>query len=106
MESTQLQELPNEAVTLISHIKGIVEQKKQIEAQEKDMKEQLQKVMEAYAIDKIDNDILKINYIKASTKFSVDSKQLKEDYPNIYEECLKTSNVKAHIKVEIKKGGK
>lgn len=46
-------------------------------------------------------DGLKFTYTKPYTKTSVDSKKLKEEYPEIYNKVTKTSNVKSSIKTTI-----
>lgn len=46
-------------------------------------------------------DGLKFTYTSAYTKTSVDSKKLKEEYPEIYAKVTKTSNVKSSIKTTI-----
>jgi hypothetical protein len=61
--------------------------------------------MEAYGIKKFTSDILNITYVAATKAESVDSTKLKAKYPAIAAECVKVSNRKAYIKVELK-GGK
>ena len=46
-------------------------------------------------------DGLKFTYTKPSTRTGVDSNKLKEEYPEIYAKCLKTSPVKSSIKTTI-----
>lgn len=46
-------------------------------------------------------DGLKFTYASAYTKTTVDSKKLKEEYPEIYAKVTKTSNVKSSIRTTI-----
>lgn len=46
-------------------------------------------------------DGLKFTYVSPSTRTSVDSKRLKEEYPEIYAKVIKTSNVKSSIRTSI-----
>ena len=58
--------------------------------------------MEKCNIKKFESDILNITYVAESTKTSIDSAKLKKKYPAIADECSKTSNKSAYIKVEVK----
>lgn len=100
--SNELEVFNNAAMVIIKNISNLVLQKKTIEEQEKQMKEKLQEAMEKYGIKKFDNDIIKVTYMEASTRNSVDSAKLKKNHPEIAAECTKTSNVKAFIKIEVK----
>ena len=101
-EGASLEVFQAQSAAIINNIAGLVKQKAEIEAAEKSMREQLQAAMEAHGIEKVDHDILKINYIKPTTRTSVDSKKLQSSYPRIYDECAKTSNVKGYVKIELK----
>ena len=86
----------------IKTIAEICTAKKKLEDQEKQLKAQLLKAMESNNVKSFSNDVLKITYVAATTATSVDSKKLKEKYPNIAAECSKTSNKSAYVKVEVK----
>jgi hypothetical protein len=62
--------------------------------------------MESYDIKKFDNDLIKITYVEASSRTSVDSAKLKAQQPEIYAKFSKTSAVKAFVKIELKDGDK
>lgn len=87
---------------VIQKIADIVTAKKKLEEDEKDLKEKLKLAMEKCNIKKFTSDILNITYVAATTATSVDSKKLKEKHPSIYDECSKTSNKSAYVKVEVK----
>ena len=102
-EGTALEVFQNKTATVIISIADLVKQKTAIEKAEKEMKAQLEAAMVEYGVEKIDHEILKISYIKPTTRISVDSKKLQSTYPHIYKECSKTSDVKGHVKIEVKK---
>ena len=58
--------------------------------------------MEQHGITKWDNDVMTITYVAASVRSSVDSKKLLKDYPEIYSEVIKKSNVKSSIRIKLK----
>ena len=79
-------------------------QNKQNELQNKnnEIREQIKNSMEQNNVKKYENDFIAITYIAPTTKTVVDSKKLKENYIDIYNECSKTSNVKSSIRISIK----
>lgn len=68
----------------------------------KEVKEKLKQAMEDNGVLNYEDDFIKVIYKKAYTKSSVDTKRLKEDLPDIYEEYSKTTNVSSSISVETK----
>lgn len=103
---TSLQVFENANIEIINSIAQISIAKKQIEEQEKTMKEKLLEAMEKYSVTKFDNDIMKITYFAPSTSTSIDSTRLKKEQPDIAKEYSKTSNKKSYIKIEVKAGDK
>ena len=101
-EGTTFEVFESKTATVITNIADLVKQKAAIEVAEKSMREKLEAAMVEYGIEKIDHEILKISYIKPTTRTSVDSKKLQATYPHIYAECSKTSNVKGYVKIELK----
>lgn len=101
-EGESLEVFQDKARAVIQKIGLLVTQKAEIEAQEKAMREQLQQAMETHGIKKFDNDLIKITYVEASTRTSVDSKKLKAQQPDIYAKFSNTSPVKAFVKIELK----
>lgn len=72
----------------------------------KEVKEKVKQAMEEYGITSFDNEDLTITYQKGTTRKSVDSKKLKEELPDIYEEYLKESPVASSVIVEVKNDNK
>jgi hypothetical protein len=101
-EETGLVTFKEQQLAVLQQIADLVTAKKQIEAQEKELKDKLKEAMEKFSIKKFDSDILKITYIAETTATSIDSAKLKKKYPAIADECSKTSNKSAYIKVEVK----
>lgn len=87
-------------------IKGIVEFEKQaleMKLKQDELKESLLKAMEENEITNWEspNGEITVSYRKPSTRTTLDSKKLKEDMPDIYEEYSKTSNVKSSITLKV-----
>jgi hypothetical protein len=91
------------AQAVIQKIGMLLTQKAEIEAAEKTMREQLFQAMGQYGVKQFDNDIFKATFIEASTRESIDSAKLKAQMPEIAAKFTKKSNVKAYIKIELKK---
>lgn len=77
-------------------------QKKTIAEKNTEIREKLKLAMEEKGITGYDNDYLSITYVAPFTKKTVDSKVLKSKYPDIYEECSKTSEVSSSIRIKVK----
>lgn len=68
----------------------------------KEVKEALKTAMEKHNLENYEDDYIKVSYTKAYTKTQVDSKRLKAELPDIYDDYSKKSNVSSSIKVEAK----
>lgn len=71
------------------------------EAQE-NYKNAILKEMEKRNILKIENDDLLINYIAPTDRETLDSKTLREEKPDVYDEYIKITPVKASIRIKVK----
>lgn len=89
-------------VALFQSIVDVIENKKRLEEQEKKLKEKLKLAMEQYGVKSFKNNKLSLTYVAETTTVKIDSKQIKEKYPNVYAECSKASNVSAYVKITVK----
>ena len=101
-EETELVELEQRVPEVINAITDIVTQKKMLEEQEKIMREKLQEAMEQCCVKSFENSAVKITYIAATERKSIDSTRLKNEHPEIAEAYQKVSKVKATVKIEVK----
>lgn len=101
-EETELQVIQSAVPDVLKAITDITVQKKKLEEQEKLMKKKLQEAMEAHGIKKFENAQVSFTYVAPTTRTSVDSAMLKKKYPEIAEECSKTSNVSASVRIQVK----
>ncbi len=77
-------------------------QVKAIKEQEDQLKETILNEMKAQNIIKLDTPELSISYIDESFREQFDSKRFKEQNPNLYDEYVKISPVKASIRIKVK----
>lgn len=98
----ELAVLPERALTLLEELRASEIAYKELDLKRKDMKEELQAVMEQYGVVKWENELMAISYVAPSTRNSVDSSKLKKNYPDVYKDVIKTSNVKASIRFVVK----
>ena len=101
-EMTDLQVMQNTLPDVIQAITDITRQKKALDEKEKVMKESLREAMERTGIKKFESPDLKFVYVAPTTRTSIDSAKLKKKYPEIAEECSKTSEVSASVRVTLK----
>ena len=83
-------------------IKSIEEKKKKAEEQAKELRAELMKAMEANGVKSFENDLIRITYVAPSTRQSIDSAKLKKEQPAIYASYLKSSEVKASLRITLK----
>lgn len=105
-DEKSLQIFKNANIDVINKIAEITIRKKEIEEQEKDMKECLLEAMEKYGITKFETDTIRITYYAPSTATTIDSTKLKKEQPKIAQKYSKISNKKSYIKIEAKAGDK
>lgn len=100
IEETALETFKNSAI--IQKIFDLMLTKKQLEEEEKQLKEKLKEAMEFYGVKKFESDYLTITYVAETTTTTIDTSKLKKKYPDIAEECSRTSRKSAYVKVSIK----
>lgn len=97
--------LGNESILAEGVSKKIAEYEKALkELKEKEdlIKESIKSEMEAKGIIKIENDDLLINYVAPTDRIAFDSARFKKEHPDIYDEYLRISPVKASIRIKVK----
>lgn len=102
----ELVKVENGVITVSEEIvnKIVVFNKKKLEMDliEKELKEKIKEAMEENNIfETVNLGELKISYRKSSIRTTVDSKKLKEDMPDIFEEYSKKSNVSSSISLSV-----
>lgn len=90
----------NEKISLM--IKELQIKANELNTKNEEIKEKIKNEMENNGVKKLENDYLMITYIAPTTRNTIDSKKLQEKYIDIYNECLKTSEVKSSIRIKIK----
>lgn len=91
--------LVKDAVDTITTIENEI---KKLKEMQDNYKEQLLKVMEENDILKIEIPELTITRKAPTTRETLDSKSLKADMPEIYDEYVKISDVKGSITIKLK----
>lgn len=82
---------------VVEQIKEFQKVKAKMDIMEKELKEGLKSAMELVGMKKFIINGLCASIKEPYTKTTVDSKKLKTDYPDIYEECSKVSEVSSSI---------
>lgn len=101
-ESNALQVFDSRAARVIQNIADLSHQKDLIEEQDKWMRQELEKMMEQYGIKNFNNDLISITYVEPTTSTKLDSKAVKTKYPEVFNECSKTSEVKGYVRIKVK----
>lgn len=105
-ENNQVQLFEQQHMQVFKQLADITKTKKQLEEQEKKVKEDLEKAMDQYDIKSIDNHFVKITRVNGSTSTSVDLKAMQEKEPKLYGELLedypKVTNKKSYLTFKVK----
>jgi predicted phage-related endonuclease len=101
-ETQEVVPFQSKAMAIMQKIVDLNLQKKQLEAQDKDVRQQLEKVMGEYGIKQFENDLLKVTYVEPTTRATIDAKKLKEDLPAVAEKYTKRTTVKGSVRIEVK----
>ena len=80
----------------------LIQQKKELEDREKQLKAQLVEAMEAYGVKSFETDLIKMTYVAPTTRSSIDSTRLKKDHPDIAQQYTKVSDVAASVRITLK----
>ena len=102
VETTDIALFQSNAMVIMQKIADLDLQKKQLEAQDKAVRQELQEAMDKYGVKKFENDILKITYVEPTTRTSIDSARLKKELPAVAEKYSKISQVKGSVRIEVK----
>ncbi len=75
---------------------------KELKEKEDELKQAILTEMESKSIIKLETEDLMINYIAPSERETLDSKRLREEQPDLYDEYVKFSPVKSSIRLKVK----
>lgn len=101
-EETAVATFEAKSVGTVQRMIDLLKKKKELEEQEKGVREQLVEAMETHGVKSFENDLLKVTFKAASTRSGIDTKLLKEKYPEVYEAVKTTSTVKASVNISLK----
>lgn len=89
-------------VDVVDTIITIEKQIKKLKEIQDGYKENILKAMEEYDVKEIDIPELKITRKYATTRETLNTKKLRAEHPDIYDECVEITDVKGSITVKIK----
>ena len=91
--------LAHDTVDTITFIENEI---KRLKGMQDTYKERLLSLMEEYDVKEIDIPELKITRKFASTRESLDSKRLRAEHPDLYDEYVNITDVKGSITIKVK----
>lgn len=94
--------IPYEALNILSNIEKAEIKYKRIAEERDKFKAQLLELMESHGVEKWENEIVSVTRVKSGVRTSVDSKKLLKEFPEVYGNVIKTSNVKSSLKIKLK----
>lgn len=99
----EAEELPERYKDIETEVLEILEKEKELTERKKELAEFLMCEMVACGARKWTTDRFTITKKAGGVRQSVDSKKLKEEHPDVYAECLKSTNFKESIELKPKK---
>lgn len=94
-------------IKLLKELKDIKAEKDRLDAKEKEIKEEITKILVENGADKYEDDDYKVNYIAASESVSIDTTQLRKTSGELYIKLLndypKITKRSASLRVSFKK---
>lgn len=94
-------------IKLLKELKDIKAEKDRLDAKEKEIKEEITKILVENGADKYEDDDYKVNYIAASESVSIDTTQLEKTSEELYIKLLndypKITKRSASLRVSFKK---
>lgn len=99
---TMYSDLPARFANVEKQIADYERMVKQAKAEQDKLRAGLLELMEQHNVKSWEGDMVKITRVPASEKESFDSKGFKEKHPELYNEFLKKSTVKASLRITLK----
>lgn len=94
-------EIEGNMITITRSIDQMEKTLKALKAQQDKIKNYILEKMQEQGIKSVKNDFFSLTYVAPQEKVVVDSKKLKDNYPEVYKECLKLSQVKPQVRIKI-----
>ncbi len=88
--------------TTAKHIAEFEKMAKDIKAKEDELKKAILAEMESKGIIKLETDELTISYVASTDRETFDSKKLRADNPDLYDEYIRISTVKPSVRIKLK----
>ena len=88
--------------TTAKHIAEFEKMAKEIKVKEDELKKAILAEMESKGIIKLETDELTISYVASTDRETFDSKKLRADNPDLYDEYIRMSTVKSSIRIKLK----
>lgn len=96
-------DVPAEILSAREQLISLLQQQKEIESQVSDFKSRMLALMEEQGVLKWEMEGLKVAYVASTTKETFDSKSFRADNEELYNQYVKTSQVKSSIRITLAK---
>lgn len=73
-----------------------------LKQRDENLRDELKVAMKANGVKKFDNDFLSITYVAETERVTIDTKRLKEEKPELWNEYSKTSTVSDSVRIKVK----
>lgn len=101
-EETGLDIMKSAVPEALKSITKIAKDLKKLEDQKKIFQQKILEAMEEHGVKSFETPDIKFTYVAPTTRTTVDSKKLKEKYPEVAAECSKVSEVSSSVRISVK----
>lgn len=101
-EETGLDIMKSAVPEALKSITKIAKELKKLEDQKKIFQQKILEAMEEHGVKSFETPDIKFTYVAPTTRTTVDSKKLKEKYPEVAAECSKVSEVSSSVRISVK----
>lgn len=102
-QTETISDVPAEILSAREQLISLLQQQKEIESQVSDFKSRMLTLMEEQGVLKWEMEGLKVAYVAPTTKETFDSKSFRADNEELYNQYVKTSQVKSSIRITLAK---
>lgn len=96
---TALAAVENKIATAIA---GFQEELNTLKQRDENLRDELKVAMKANGVKKYENDFIAITYVAETNRTIIDTKRLKEEKPDLWNEYSKTTSVADSVRIKVK----
>ena len=99
---TNLKEISEVETEINLRIASLKEELDNLKQKDQDLREALKEAMKSEGIKKYESDFITVTYVPESNRTTIDTKRLKDEKPELWNEYSKTTPVSDSVRIKVK----